>query len=138
MQGVGTTLSDLFMSFFIGDTPIVHRFVNQYESIWNDKGSGAKDDVSIWRPFEQQSGFYPVGDVAVNGYKASTLAMTVSAQTEGALAPPASFSEIWKDKGSGAYKDVKILKMNPQEGYTCLGHVAHGSYGSNPDLNKYR
>lgn len=56
----------------------------------------------------------------------------------GALAPPTSFTEIWTDRGSGAYEDVKVMKMNPRSGYTCLGHVAVKGYRSIPNNYNYR
>ncbi len=111
-------------------------------SIWNDKGSGANKGVSIWRPIDYQAGYYPLGDVAVASHdKPSSVAMTVSAVESNALKAPKDFTEIWNDKKSRANKNVKIYKMNPYDGYTCLGHVAiSGSYSTStkPDVNEYR
>ena len=49
---------------------------------------------------------------------------------------PISVSRIWTDAGSGADDDVKIYKLTPQSGYTCLGHVAVQS--GTPNLSNYR
>ena len=135
-------MHDLYYSsvlYIAATKPVAHKYVNAYAKIWDDGGSGASRDVSIWRPVDHQSGFYPLGDVAVASHgQPQAVALTVTHLAPDALAPPASFTEIWRDSGSGARSDVKILRMNPRAGYTCLGHVAHGSYGGNPDLNKYR
>ncbi len=113
--------------------------MNDYNKIWDDRGSGAKQDVSIWRPVQYQSGYFILGDVAVLGHgKPGTVAMAVRALTAGALAPPASATEIWRDSRSGADVDVKILRLNPSSGYTCLGHIAIASHSESPDLSKYR
>ncbi len=121
--------------------------MNEYNKIWDDRGSGAKQDVSIWRPVQSQSGHFILGDIAVLGHGIpgafgkgipSAFAMAVRALTAGALALPASATEIWRDSGSGARNDVKILRLNPWPGYTCLGHIAIGSYSASPDLSKYR
>ena len=55
---------------------------------------------------------------------------------EGSLAQPVGFTEVWNDAGSGVRRDVKIYRMDPSPGYTCLGYVAAGS--SVPDLFHYR
>ena len=88
---------------------------------------------------DYQAGFYPLGDIAVASHsRPRSVALTVSAQDDDALAPPLSFSEIWRDSGSGADKDVKVLRMDPMTGYTCLGHVAITGYNSVPDIKQYR
>ncbi len=136
---VSIILSFCFVPYIATTKPVVHKYVNAYVKIWDDSGSGAHEDVSIWRPLDFQSGYYPLGDVAVGGHsQPKAVAITVSHLASGALAPPAGFTEIWRDSGSGANGDVKIFRMNPRSGYVCLGHVAHGSYSGTPDANKYR
>ncbi len=113
--------------------------MSDYTKIWDDSGSGAHEDVSIYRPVQYQSGYFILGDVAKLGHgKPDTITMAVRELTAGALAQPASATEIWRDSGSGADDDVKILRLNPSSGYTCLGHIAIGSYSASPDLSKYR
>ena len=118
---------------------IAFKYVTDYTLIWTDSGSGADRDVSLWRPYDLQSGYFPLGDVAVASHgKPPTPALTVTALEADALAPPASFSEIWNDRGSGADRDVRVVKMNPPSGYICLGNVAVVGYNSYPDRNQYR
>ena len=117
-------------------TPIVFKYVKEYELIWDDGGSGAKRDVSIWRPVDIEVGFYPLGDTARGQYgKPVVPSITVSAGVSGALAKPLGFQHIWNDRGSGANNDVLIAKLVPTHGYTCLGDVAVPNYGYKPDLN---
>ena len=95
--------------------------------------------MSIWRPSDHQSGFFPLGDFvhASHGYP-DAVTVTVSERTPGALAPPLSLTEIWRDSGSGADMDVRVFQMNPVSGYICLGHIAIASYSESPDKSKYR
>lgn len=95
--------------------------------------------VSIWRPLEIQSGYFPLGDVATSSHnKPNIPALSVSAVVSDALAAPTGFTEIWNDRGSGANRDVRVMKMNPPSGYTCLGYVAIEGYSSVPNKNLYR
>ena len=112
--------------------------MNEYDFIWSDRGSGANKDVSIWRPVDIEYGFFPLGDTASGRYGKPVIpSITVSAGVSGALARPISYGHIWNDRGSGADRDVRIVKLIPPTGYTCLGDVAVPHYGA-PDLNKYR
>lgn len=107
--------------------------------IWDDSGSGASRDVSIWQPEEIESGFFRLGDTAVASHgRPNFPSLTVSALTSDALAPPAGFTEVWNDRGSGADDDVRIMRMDPPSGYTCLGHVAVRGHSATPDSNLYR
>jgi hypothetical protein len=113
--------------------------VSEFSFIWSDSGSGANEDVSIWRPLDIESDYFSLGDVATSSHnKPNIPALTVSAVVSNALAPPASFTEIWNDRGSGAHRDVRVMRMNPPSGYTCLGNVAIEGYSSVPNSNLYR
>lgn len=120
--------------------PIVYRYTKTYSKIWDDSGSGAPRDVSIWRPTVVQSGYYPLGDVAVAKHGAPLIeAITVSETEAGSLQAPKGFSEVWSDHGSGADSDVRMFEMTaPSTDYVCLGHVAINSYSELPDVNNYR
>ncbi|XP_078497368.1 uncharacterized protein LOC144753601 [Lissotriton helveticus] len=118
---------------------LIYAYTTQFEAIWNDKDSGAKDDVSIWRPVPFQAGFYPVGDTAVDNHSPPpNAAVIVKDVGNGMVQPPSSFRAIWKDTGSGAAKDVTIYQMIPPSGYACLGNVAVGNYNQLPNANAYR
>lgn len=117
---------------------IAFKYVNDYSLIWDDSGSGASRDISIWRPVDLESGFFPLGDTAKTSHdKPIGSSLTVSAVVDDALARPADFIEVWNDRGSGADDDVRILRMDPPSGYTCLGYVAVQGYDNLPEANHY-
>lgn len=128
------------MQFHAGqNTEITFKYVTTYNLIWKDSGSEADREVSIWQPQEIEHGYYPLGDVATASHgKPGVPAMTVSAKTSNSLAPPFSFTEVWNDRGSDADTDVRVMKMIPRYGYTCLGHIAVVGYSSTPNKNQYR
>lgn len=104
---------------------------NNLKLIWNDKGSGARRDCSIWRS-ESKEGYFPVGDIVVATWskpKIGFLIKPTSSQYYSAVSAPVSYSRIWNDKGSGADRDVQLWKVNCPGGYVSLGGVAtDGSY----------
>ncbi len=125
---------------FSGKSAIEYKAVKKYTLIWRSKGSPSFTDVSIWRPTDAQSGYYPLGDTVVpnksqpNGYSLVVKAV----EPISALAEPESFEKIWDDTGSGAKDHVTIYKMIPKSGYTCLGHIAVESYETLPETSMYR
>ena len=113
--------------------------MNEFSLIWNDAGSGADRDVSIWSLLDIENGFYHLGDMATASHnKPNIPALTVSALSPDALAQPTDYREIWNDRGSGADDDVRFLRMNNPTGYTCLGYLAVKGYGTVPNLSQYR
>ena len=118
---------------------IAYSYTNTYAPIWTDAGSGAQEDVSIWKPSSSMNGYFPLGDTAVDSHNRPMVgSLTVYACVSDALMPPKDFTEIWNDQGSGADHDVRVMRMNPPSGYTCLGHVAVVGYNNLPDKNQYR
>ena len=113
--------------------------MNKFNLIWNDKESRADEDVSIWQPVAQEEGFYPLGDFAHSSHNEPQIpSLTVKEIETGALAAPKGMTHMWSDACSTAKRNVQVYRLEPENGYTCLGHVALGSYGGKPDLNKYR
>ena len=117
---------------------ILYKLSTTYVKIWDDSGSGADDDVSIWRAYSNDEGYLPLGATAV-GYHSSPGDTTLVAKAVegGALAHPTGFSEVWNDRGSGADDDVRVMSMNAPTGYTCIGHVAVEGYSNLPNANHY-
>ena len=105
--------------------------------IWKDNGSGARYDISIYRP-KGSSGYYPVGDIAVRGLSKPRTAMIVKPMVgkENALANPVSFRRRWTDSGSGASWDVSFWEPVCPYGYVALGHAAVRSHESSPHTNE--
>lgn len=123
-----------------GETIVIaFKYVNEHSLIWSDEGSDADRDVSIWHPIDIESGYYPLGDTATPSHEEPpSPSLTVSALVDDALAPPTGFTEIWNDRGSDADKNVRVMKMDAPDGYTCLGHVAVRGYKNKPDKKQYR
>ncbi|CAL4059453.1 unnamed protein product, partial [Meganyctiphanes norvegica] len=108
--------------------------------MWYDKDSGADKDVSIWKVWNGQTGYYSIGDLVHNQWSnvRGRVAIMVSQRIPGILEKPASFNQVWTDAGSGALLDVAVWTMVPPAGYTCLGAVAVNSHSLiPPDRNKY-
>ena len=99
--------------------------------IYDDRGSGAKQNVIIHRP-RVSSSWNSLGDVAIRGKYGSKprSSIIVRAAKTSLLAPPASYTRIWKDSGSGGTYDGSFWRPNPQPGYTCLGTVAVKGYSA--------
>ena len=104
---------------------LVYYKTNQYELIWNDIGSGAHDDISIWKVENHNSEFCSLGDVISfagpgqhhHWIKPNNQALLVKANIEGVLTKPSSFKKIWSDKGSGAKMDLSIYEMVAPDGF---------------------
>ncbi len=116
--------------------PLIEIDIVQSNSIWNDSGSGADGDVSIWRPIASP-GYYPLGDVAIAGYtKPSTI--VVKGLDPGVLAKPTGYTRTWIDAGSGANADVAFWRPLPPSGYRCLGDVATNNHNNQPSTDLIR
>lgn len=118
---------------------IYFKRTSDYVKIYTDSGTGAWRDASIWRPHDPENGYYPVGDVAERSHnKPQISSILVKDVGDGLVAPPDDFSEIWNDRGSGGSQDVRVMKMNPPNGYKCIGAVAVIGYKNMPNRNNYR
>ena len=86
-----------------------------FTSRWDDSGSGADKDVSIWRP-RVPSGYYFLGDVVLSEHAPngiSKLYALVIKPKKGGLIQRASRGEVvWDDSGSGADRDLRKLMLN--------------------------
>jgi hypothetical protein len=105
------------------------RAANSYTWIYDDRGSGADRDVSVWRPnLAYYKGHLSLGNVAVSYYGAPTV-QTLVAQGEGdVLATPIDYTQEWNDRGSSGDSDGSFWKPIPRAGYTCLGTVTVRGY----------
>jgi hypothetical protein len=82
-----------------------------YSQIWNDRGSGAKHDVAVWRPIPPKN-YSCLGDVATEGYQKPSLKEIVCV-TKDLIENGRVGSLIWNDRGSGARQDVSIWGVEP-------------------------
>lgn len=104
---------------------------NNFTKIWDDKGTGAEKDVSIWRPLVP-SGYFSLGDVVLSNHMADdrdkklyTLAIRPKQGKEHLLAKPIGVTELWNDAGTGAEKDIRINKLNCPPGFNALGVIGN-------------
>ncbi|MEC3978743.1 Vps62-related protein [Amycolatopsis sp. H20-H5] len=114
------------------------RPADQFQRIWDDGGSGADHDVSIWRPdVSRYSGYRSLGDVVMKGYGAPSNTFLVR-DDAGVAARPVGYRLIWDDRGSGGDHDVSLWEPVAPAGYTCLGSVAEHGYDTPPSTDVVR
>jgi Ricin-type beta-trefoil lectin domain-like/Vacuolar protein sorting-associated protein 62 len=102
---------------------------SRFTWIYDDAGTGADHDISIWRPdLSQYPGYYSLGDVAMPSHGAPPRASFVVKGDGDLLAQPVDYTSVWADHGSGGKFDVTFWEPVAPAGYTCLGHVAVGGY----------
>ena len=111
--------------------------VAEYEWRYDDEGSGALDDVSIWRPVIPP-GYALLGDVAHASYDAPAFAALAVAGDDDALRPPLGYEQIWNDEGGGGLHEVGLWNPIPPPGYVCLGTVAQQVRAAPPPLELIR
>jgi len=82
-----------------------------YRRTWKDSGSGSSRDVSFWQPICNQ-GFVALGDLCKIGHgKPPKVAMKCVRKD---LTKPCGKTQIWTDKGTGAWSDAIVFKSYDQ------------------------
>lgn len=117
---------------------LVLTFTDQYTARWKDKGSGADKDVAFWHP-KAPAGFFPLGSIGVGNYsgvdgKYASICVKAIEGSPDAVAHPTGYTNIWKDKGSGANQDGSCWRPTPPEGYVAMGDVFVRGYNK-PSLD---
>lgn len=116
------------------EQPIAVVSTDSWSWVFDDAGSGAASDLSIWSP-DIPVGFTSLGDAAVAGYDPPVVgSMAVDPMSDGVMAP-IGYEEMWNTVGSGANNDVALWNPIPEPGYVCLGNVASATPGVPPDLD---
>mmetsp|Transcript_2964 Transcript_2964/g.6506 ORF Transcript_2964/g.6506 Transcript_2964/m.6506 type:complete len:566 (+) Transcript_2964:185-1882(+) len=121
-----------------GGKDIQTKFTSSMTSVYDDRGSGANNDFSDWRPDDSSfDEWYSLGDAGLPRYgSAPSNGLLVKAPGD-ILMPPLDYSLIWKDSGSGGDMDGSFWEPIPPTGYTCLGHVVQPNYRK-PSTNLIR
>ncbi|KAK3275080.1 hypothetical protein CYMTET_16769 [Cymbomonas tetramitiformis] len=90
--------------------------------IYNDAGSGAHVDVSVWRP-QLQDGQVLLGDLVKAEHDAPADSIAVGIETPGgtAFARPESYTLHWRQ--SRGHQSLWVWTPVPPEGYVALGFV---------------
>jgi hypothetical protein len=97
-----------------------------YELIWNDAGSGASRNVSVWRPV-CPGGYEALGDVANKSYgKPSTDEVRCIRKYELEEALPGGF--IWNDSASGAKRDFGCWGIQARAPDSTYSYLSRGLF----------
>jgi hypothetical protein len=117
--------------------PIDLAYTNQYDKVWDDSGSGAIFDGSIYKP--KLDGYFnlgftsfgpasydPVGGV---GLRAALVAKPLQA---GVVVPPDTYQWIGDDHNSGAHGDCSWWAPVPPPGFVALGTAFVSYHGMPP------
>ncbi|KAH8889193.1 hypothetical protein GQ53DRAFT_825514 [Thozetella sp. PMI_491] len=87
-----------------------------YVPIYNDKGSGASQDGSFWRPV-CPANFASLGDVVQRGYTKPSTDKVWCVRRD--LVGPARYAaSVWNDQGSGAAEDGSMWPIETDAGGT--------------------
>jgi len=105
--------------------------VSEYDEIWNDSGSGANQDVSVWRP-RVPAGCHLIGMTAKNGHSRPTFPTLVIRAGGRDIAPPERFDLVWwQERGRRRFWCWRPI---PPAGYVSLGDV--GTTSGSPPSHK--
>ncbi|NEO33294.1 MAG: Vps62-related protein [Symploca sp. SIO3C6] len=97
-----------------------------YTLIWNDAGSGASSDGSVWRPV-CPPGYKALGDVVSGSHKKpSTDEVKCVRETALSAALPGGF--IWNDAGSGANRDFSAWGIQRQAADSEYTYLSRGLF----------
>ena len=106
-----------------------------FKEVYNDRGTGAKMDGSIWKPISPEH-YYILGFFAKNDYQEPAPSICVADRLLGspighidALAVPLGFELVWNNKGSWFLekgkngRELAIYKPIAPPNYVSLGYV---------------
>jgi hypothetical protein len=104
-------------------------YIDQFQLVWWDKGSGGDFDGAYWRPIVPD-GFYALGHYGEGDYSNPPRGFMFAARelVPGALARPVDYVKVWDDRGSGADLDGSFWRPIAPAGYVCLGLVGQRGY----------
>ncbi len=112
--------------FPLNDPALEVLYVNGFDPVWNDRGSGAAGDGAFYKPVPP-FGYHALGHYGQGNYSSPNgFVAVVKEIIPGALASPVGYALIWKDSGSGADRDGAFWKPIPPAGYECPGVVVTG------------
>jgi Plant protein of unknown function (DUF946). len=126
-----------------GEPTLQVSVTSNYSWIYDDRGSGANMDITIYRPTPTPTDppYRILGDYAQGNYSAPTgTSLIVRAINDDPNFPllktPIDYREVWNDKGSGGTHDGSIWFAVPPDGYLSIGYVAQSGY-SKPSISNY-
>ena len=107
-------------NFMKGTSPLVKPLINgaishptHYIQIWNDKGTGGRQDASFWRPIPPP-GYVCLGDLVNLGYSPPThLTSSYACVRYDLVETATSGNLIWNDRKSGGREDTSMWAVQP-------------------------
>ena len=93
--------------------------VYDIQEVFNDGGTGASKEVSIWR-VNLPKGYKSLGHLAVNSRNRPEYGYAVTSLVDNAFSNPLGFEKIWEHKDP----NQAIWKPICPEGYGAVGHIA--------------
>jgi hypothetical protein len=90
---------------------------------YSDRGTGAKQDVSVWRPRLNQ-GEFCIMYACTNSRSFKESVCCIKDPGCDVLKPPTHFECIWTDRSTGGAKDGQLWAAIPPPGYVALSDVA--------------
>ncbi|MBJ36561.1 MAG: hypothetical protein CMB68_04300, partial [Euryarchaeota archaeon] len=105
--------------------------VSEYDQVWDDSGSGAEQDVSVWRA-RVPAGCHLIGMTAKNGHSPPNFSTLVIRAGGSDIAPPDRFQLVWwQERGKRRFWCWRPI---PPPGYVSLGDV--GTLSESPPSRK--
>ena len=102
-----------------------------YTFLWNDRGSGADSDVTLYK-MNAPWGYTCLGDIAVNSYYVKPDLGLYRCVKNEYLVQGRIFQQIWKDNGSGADLDGSVWEVSKTlldvDGIDGSHFVANGNW----------
>ncbi|MFT5834712.1 MAG: hypothetical protein ACI97N_002352 [Cognaticolwellia sp.] len=102
---------------------------NISDLIWNDKGSGASSDLSLWNLQASSATLISSGSFFsyASYIKPSNSAVSYSIMVVDVLQVN-SFNHVYSDKGTGSDVDLSTWSPVVPEGFLAVGHLAKNGY----------
>ena len=99
---------------------------DDFEQVWRDSGSGARSDLTIWRPIPPD-GYVALGMVCSNGRDKPLLNTVRCVRSDLVIASPINHM-IWSDKGSGAKEKCSAWSVQPPTAAAGEIHFSPGTF----------
>lgn len=105
----------------MANAKVEYRTVTFEQLINNDSGSGAKTNLSTWRP-DLSEGWYYLGPAATNSDNTPGTGIVVRELEPGVLVDVADWIEVWNDSGSHNKTDFALWRgVGPTLDYLVVG-----------------
>jgi hypothetical protein len=116
-----------------GEPSLLKSTTSHYSWLYNDSGSGADMDVTLWRPTPTDVSYAIIGDYAQGNYNdptgSSILVKALNDDPDSPLLkPPEDYRQVWNDQGSGGDNDGSVWWPVAPDGYVAIGALGQSGY----------